>query len=110
MNQIQLQDHTLSADQSIYYLLISNIYSECRFIGTYTIGVDPLPNVIENVPLVQCDIDGVQDGISIYNLEEAAENIVVGDDPENYLLTFHTSQEDLDANLNAITNQTATSI
>jgi gliding motility-associated-like protein len=94
----------LSADQSIYYLLISNIYSECRFIGTYTIGVDPLPNVIENVPLVQCDIDGVQDGISIYNLEEAAENIVVGDDPENYSLTFHTSQEDLDANLNAITN------
>ena len=94
----------LSADQSIYYLLISNIYSECRFIGTYTIGVEPLPNVIENVPLVQCDIDGVQDGISIYNLEEAAENIVVGDDPENYSLTFHTSQEDLDANLNAITN------
>ena len=94
----------LSADQSIYYLLISNIYSECRFIGTYTIGVDPLPNVIENVPLVQCDIDGVQDGISIYNLEEAAENIVVGDDPENYSLTFHTSQEDLDANLNEITN------
>ena len=94
----------LSAEQSIYYLLISNIYSECRFIGTYTIGVDPLPNVIENVPLVQCDIDGVQDGISIYNLEEAAENIVVGDDPENYSLTFHTSQEDLDANLNAITN------
>ena len=41
------------------------------------------------MPLVQCDIDtGVQDGISIYNLEEAAENIVVGDDPENYSLTF----------------------
>ena len=94
----------LSANQNIYYLLISNVYSECRFIGTYTIGVDPLPNIIENVPLVQCDIDGVQDGISIYNLEEAAENIVVGDDPENYSLTFHTSQEDLDANLNAITN------
>ena len=83
----------LSANQNIYYLLISNVYSECRFIGTYTIGVDPLPNIIENVPLVQCDIDGVQDGISIYNLEEAAENIVVGDDPENYSLTFHTSQD-----------------
>ena len=68
--------------------MISNIYSECRFIGTYTIGVDPLPNVIENVPLVQCDIDGVQDGISIYNLEEAAENIVVGDDPRKLFVNI----------------------
>ena len=93
-----------SAIQTIHYLLTSNIYSECRFIGTFTIGVVPLPNVIENVPLIQCDIDGVQDGISIYNLEEAAENIVVGDDPENYSLTFHTSQEDLETNFNAITN------
>ena len=29
-------------------------------------------------PAIQCDIDGVQDGISIYN-EEATENIVVSD-------------------------------
>ena len=51
MNQIQLQDPyaNLSANQTIYYLLISNVYSECRFIGTYTIGVDPLPNIIENL-------------------------------------------------------------
>ncbi|GIR21896.1 MAG: hypothetical protein CM15mP36_11030 [Flavobacteriales bacterium] len=26
---------------------------------------------------VQCDIDDIQDGISIYNLEEAAENLLV---------------------------------
>ena len=94
----------LSENQTIYYLLESNIYSNCRVIGTYTIGVNPLPNVVENVPLVQCDIDGIQDGISIYNLEEAAENIVVDDNLENYLLTFHLSQEELDANLNAISN------
>ncbi|MDC0552548.1 T9SS type B sorting domain-containing protein, partial [Flavobacteriaceae bacterium] len=71
----------------------------------------PLPNVIVNTDLVQCDIDDVQDGISIYNLEEAAENIVIpngpGDSSDNYVLTFHLSQEDLDAGINAIPNPTS---
>ena len=75
--------------------------------GNFDIIVNPLPNVIENTDLVQCDIDDVQDGISIYNLEEAAENIVIGDDPNNYVLTFHLSQEDLDAGINAIEEPTA---
>ena len=60
-----------------------------------------------DVPLVQCDIDDVQDGISIYNLEEAAENLVVGDDPTNYALTFHLFQADLDAGTNAISDPTS---
>ena len=96
-----------STTQTLYVLMVSNISSECRSIGPYTIGVDPLPNVVVDVPLVQCDIDDVQDGISIYNLEEAAENLVVGDDPTNYALTFHLSQADLDAGINAINDPTS---
>ena len=96
-----------STTQTLYVLMVSNISTDCTAIGPYTIGVDPLPNVVTNVPLVQCDIDDVQDGISIYNLEEAAENLVVGDDPTNYALTFHLSQGDLDAGINAIANPTA---
>ena len=44
--------------------------------------------VLKITDLVQCDIgdlfpgDVANDGISIYNLEEAAENLVIGDDPE----------------------------
>ena len=96
-----------STTQTLYVLMVSNISTDCTAIGPYTIGVDPLPNVVTNVPLVQCDIDDVQDGISIYNLEEAAENLVVGDDPTNYALTFHLSQGDLDAGINVIANPTA---
>ena len=96
----------ISTTQMLYVLMVSNISTECRSIGSYTIGVDPLPNVVVDVPLVQCDIDDVQDGISIYNLEEAAENLVVGDDPTNYALTFHLFQADLDAGTNAISDPT----
>ena len=96
-----------STVQTLYVLLVSNVLSDCTAVGPYTIGVDPLPNVIVDVPLVQCDIDDVQDGISIYNLEEVGENVIVGDDPTNYSLTFHLSQADLDAGINAIPNPTS---
>ena len=46
-----------STTQILYVLMVSNISTECRSIGSYTIGVDPLPNVVVDVPLVQCDID-----------------------------------------------------
>ena len=96
-----------STVQTLYVLLVSNVLADCTAVGPYTIGVDPLPNVIVDVPLVQCDIDDVQDGISIYNLEEVGENVIVGDDPTNYSLTFHLSQADLDAGINAIPNPTS---
>ena len=95
-----------SPSQTIYALMTNNAYVGCTSISTYTITVDPLPNLITDVPLVQCDIDNVQDGISLYNLQQAAENIIVGDDPENYTLSFHLSQEDLEANINAIADPT----
>ena len=95
-----------STSETIFIRLEQNV-TGCLSFGSFDIIVNPLPNVIENTDLVQCDIDDVQDGISIYNLEEAAENIVIGDDPENYVLTFHLSQEDLEAGINAIENPTA---
>ena len=82
--------NTNSASETIYIRLEQN-ETGCLSFGSFNVTVNPLPNVIENTDLVQCDIDDVQDGISIYNLEEAAENLVIGDDPNNYVLTFHLS-------------------
>ena len=98
--------NTSSASETIYIRLEQNA-TGCLSFGSFNVTVNPLPNVIENTDLVQCDIDDVQDGISIYNLEEAAENLVIGDDPNNYVLTFHLSQGDLDAGINAIEDPTA---
>ncbi|MDC1179876.1 choice-of-anchor L domain-containing protein [Flavobacteriaceae bacterium] len=99
-----------SASEEIFVRLVDNV-TACVTTGSFNIVVNPLPNVIVNTDLVQCDIDDVQDGISIYNLEEAAENIVIpngpGDSSDNYVLTFHLSQEDLDAGMNAIPNPTS---
>ena len=98
--------NTTSASEIIYIRLEQN-ETGCLAFGSFNVTVNPLPNVIENTDLVQCDIDNIQDGISIYNLEEAAENIIIGDNPENYVLTFHLSQEDLNAGINAIENPTS---
>jgi hypothetical protein len=99
-----------SASEEIFVRLVDNV-TACVTTGSFNIVVNPLPNVIVNTDLVQCDIDDVQDGISIYNLEEAAENIVIpngpGDSSDNYVLTFHLSQEDLEAGEGAINNPTS---
>ena len=64
--------NTDSASETIFIRLEQN-ETGCLSFGSFNVTVNPLPNVIENTDLVQCDIDDVQDGISIYNLEEAAE-------------------------------------
>ena len=99
-----------SASEEIFVRLVDNV-TACVTTGSFNIVVNPLPNVIVNTDLVQCDIDDIQDGISIYNLEEAAENIVIpngpGDSSDNYVLTFHLSQEELEAGEGAIDNPTS---
>ena len=103
----ELVNYSASVNEEIFVRLVDNI-TACVTTGSFNVVVNPLPDVIVNTDLVQCDIDDVQDGISIYNLEEAAENIVIpngpGDSSDNYVLTFHLSQEDLDAGINAIPN------
>ncbi|MFL2610328.1 MAG: choice-of-anchor L domain-containing protein, partial [Flavobacteriaceae bacterium] len=99
-------ENTTGVSEAIFIRLEQN-ETGCLSFGSFNVTVNPLPNVIENTDLVQCDIDDVQDGISIYNLEEAAENLVIGDDPNNYVLTFHLSEEDLEAGINAIEDPTA---
>jgi gliding motility-associated-like protein len=106
----ELVNYSASVTEEIFVRLVDNV-TACVTTGSFNVVVNPLPNVIVNTDLVQCDIDDVQDGISIYNLEEAAENIVipngVDDSSDNYVLTFHLSQEDLDAGINAIPNPTS---
>jgi len=98
--------NSFAVSEEIFIRLEQNA-TGCLTFGSFNVTVNPLPNVILNTDLVQCDIDDVQDGISIYNLEEAAGNLVIGDDPDNYVLTFHLSQADLDNNENAIPNPTS---
>ncbi len=99
-------ENTAAASETIYIRLEHNI-TGCLSYGNFNITVNPLPVVDLTTDLVQCDIDDIQDGKTTFNLEEAAENIVIGDDPDNYVLTFHLSQEDLEAGINAIETPTA---
>ena len=106
-------ENTTGVSETIYIRLEHNV-TGCLSYGDFNITVNPLPNVSPEVTdLVQCDIgdlfpgDLANDGFSIYNLEEAAENVVIGDDPENYTLTFYKTPEDLEAETNAIEDPTA---
>ena len=54
--------NTNSASETIYIRLEQN-ETGCLSFGSFNITVNPLPNVIENTDLVQCDIDDIQDYI-----------------------------------------------
>jgi gliding motility-associated-like protein len=62
------------------------------------IDIAPVPDVNPNVVLVQCDVDGVDDGISRFNLNEAIRDLV--GNPLGFTANFFETLEDANANQN----------
>ena len=69
-----------------------------RYIEFVEIGDAPLVN--SGVQLVQCDIDGVDDGITRFNLNAALPELI--DDPRGFTVNFFRTLEDAENNENAL--------
>ncbi len=69
-----------------------------EFIEFVEIGDVPMVN--SGVQLVQCDIDGVNDGISRFNLQEALNDLL--DDPRGFTTNFFSTLADAENNENAL--------
>ena len=63
--------------------------------------IRPLPEVVPNFTLINCDEDGVMDGFTDFNLNEANELITVGS-ASQFDITYHLSFNDADTNINSI--------
>ncbi|MEP2937278.1 MAG: T9SS type B sorting domain-containing protein [Gilvibacter sp.] len=70
-----------------------------RFIEFVEIG--DIPDVNAGVQLTQCDIDGVDDGITPFNLEQAIPLLL--DDPEGFTANFFRTLTDANNNENPLT-------
>ncbi|MDC7999036.1 T9SS type B sorting domain-containing protein [Gilvibacter sediminis] len=69
-----------------------------RYIEFVEIGDAPIVN--SGVQLVQCDIDGVDDGISRFNLNEALTELI--GDPRGFTVNFFRTLADAENNENAL--------
>lgn len=66
----------------------------------YIINFETLPIANAVADMLQCD--GDNNGLYLFNLESQSAQIVGGLDPVEFPVTYHLSQADADANLNAI--------
>ncbi|MBT8272553.1 MAG: choice-of-anchor L domain-containing protein, partial [Bacteroidia bacterium] len=100
INPLASPYNNTSNPQTIYALLIDNGNPLCFETIELNLAVNPLPEVL-NITLEQCDEDGVPDGLTEYNLTEIETDILVSGDTSGLTLSYHLSQADADANVNA---------
>ena len=86
---------------NVFTRVENSLYPQCYDISEFVVNINPKPNA-PNTNLVQCDDDGTSDGFTIFNLTEANENIITGQD--NLSTKFFISSEDANNNQNEISN------
>lgn len=80
------------------FVRVENTVTGCFAITDFDITVNPLPVVVAVSPLEECE-NGT-DEIFTFNLDEKRNEILNGQDPMQFSVTFHLNQNDAD-NLNA---------
>ena len=97
--------NTTANQQIIFGHVVNNTFAECFVIAPITLIVNPLPPVVNNIALIQCDLGTNPDGITQFNLEEANNYFTAGN--TDLVVTYYlndASALDDDASTPADTN------
>lgn len=92
--------NTNAGNQTIYIQIVNNINTACTVTSSFNIVVNSLPNIQNTFIFMQCDEDGVSDGFTNFNLNEANEYITLGDSMLN--VTYHLTSDEASAATNEI--------
>lgn len=88
---LQITGATLALDGFKYRVKLDRIGNTCGLISDETVlTVYPLPVVTSPVPLIQCDEDGVADGITDVNLRQ--QESFISANSANETFTYYTTQ------------------
>ncbi len=93
--------NTTANEQIVFGRVVNNTFAECFVIAPITLIVTPLPPVVNNVALIQCDLGINPDGITQFNLEEA-NNFFTADDAD-LVVTYYPNDANATADTNNIT-------
>lgn len=84
--------------QNIYVRIDSNIDNACLGLGHHiTLTVNPVPEVIAVTDFIVCEDN--TDGFYDFDLESKTNEVLNGQDPGIFEVTYHESQVDADANV-----------
>ena len=91
-----------SSPQTIYVRVENLTDQDCYDTGSFQLLIGSVPIYTPPSNYLICD-DMSNDGVSIFDLDTKTAEIILNS-PENLVLTYHTTFEDADNEINAITN------
>ncbi|WP_425077817.1 T9SS type B sorting domain-containing protein [Psychroserpens sp. S379A] len=86
--------YTNTSTPQTIYVRVENDITECYTIVTFDIIVNPLPDVVAVTDFILCELN--TDGIDEFDLTSKDAEILNGQDPMLFTVTYHVSQTDAD--------------
>ena len=92
--------YTNSSSPQTIYVRVTNDVTACYTIVDFEILVNPLPQTTSVLDMFNCEINS--DGVHQFDLDSKTVEVLNGQDPADFLVTYHVSQADADLGLNPL--------
>ena len=95
--------NTIQNRQKIYVRIVNNVNNSCYTDTSFDVNVNELPIIQPSIVFKNCDEDGVADGFTNFNLEEA-NDIITGNNSVGLIISYYTSLNDANNGSNSISS------
>ncbi|WP_178984496.1 T9SS type B sorting domain-containing protein [Winogradskyella helgolandensis] len=82
------------------YVRVTNDATGCYALVDFTIIVHPLPEVVAVTDFIQCEL--FTDGVDSFDLTTKDEEVLNGQDPTQFIVSYHSSLADAEAGTNGL--------
>ncbi|WP_412561736.1 choice-of-anchor L domain-containing protein [Winogradskyella sp. MIT101101] len=82
------------------YVRVTNDATGCYTVVDFTIRVNPLPEVVAVTDFIQCELN--TDGFDSFDLTTKDTEVLNGQNPTQYTVTYHDNVADAEAGMNAL--------
>ncbi|BAO74665.1 T9SS type B sorting domain-containing protein [Winogradskyella sp. PG-2] len=93
-------NYTNTQTPQTIYVRVTNDVTGCYTIVDFALIVNPLPAVIAVTDFIQCELN--TDGIDSFDLTTKDAEVLNGQDPMEFVVTYHESLLDAEAEMNAL--------
>jgi gliding motility-associated-like protein len=90
----------IETPEQIIYVRITNDVTGCYTIVTFNIIVNPLPDVVAVTDFIACELN--TDGVYDFDLTTKDAEVLNGQDPIEFTVSYHETQADADAEQNGL--------
>uniref|UniRef100_UPI002629B65E T9SS type B sorting domain-containing protein n=1 Tax=uncultured Psychroserpens sp. TaxID=255436 RepID=UPI002629B65E len=92
--------YTNTSTPQVIYVRVTNDITGCFTLVNFTLIVNPLPDVVAVSDFIACELNN--DGIYDFDLTTKDAEVLNGQDPTLFTVTYHATQQDADDLVNAL--------